>query len=74
MGLARVLLEWPDVLGLLGLLVPEPVVAATNSQVASRVSPDLVDDAGDLLLRCLVVRRDGQADGPARALGVVDDA
>jgi uncharacterized hydrophobic protein (TIGR00271 family) len=28
---------------LLGLLVPEPVVAATNSQVAGRVSPDLVD-------------------------------
>ncbi len=28
---------------LLGLLVPEPVVAATNSEVASRVSPDLID-------------------------------
>jgi uncharacterized hydrophobic protein (TIGR00271 family) len=27
----------------LGLLVPEPVVAANNSQVASRVSPDLID-------------------------------
>jgi uncharacterized membrane protein len=28
---------------LLGLVVPEPVTAATNSQVASRVSPDLLD-------------------------------
>jgi uncharacterized hydrophobic protein (TIGR00271 family) len=28
---------------LLGLLVPEPVVAADNAQLASRVSPDLVD-------------------------------
>lgn len=28
---------------LLGLLVPEPVVAATNSQVAARVSPKLID-------------------------------
>jgi uncharacterized hydrophobic protein (TIGR00271 family) len=27
----------------LGLLVPEPVVAATNSQVASRVNPHLID-------------------------------
>lgn len=33
---------------LLGLLVPEPVVAASNSQVASRVSPDLVDLVGAL--------------------------
>ncbi|WP_433787836.1 TIGR00341 family protein [Actinomycetospora sp. CA-101289] len=33
---------------LLGLLVPEPVVAATNSQVASRVSPDLIDLVGAL--------------------------
>ncbi|WP_414637830.1 DUF389 domain-containing protein [Actinomycetospora sp.] len=31
---------------LLGLLVPEPVVAATNAQVASRVSPDLIDLIG----------------------------
>jgi len=28
---------------LLGLIVPEPVTAATNSQVASRVTPDLLD-------------------------------
>ena len=33
---------------LLGLLVPEPVVAATNSEVASRVSPDLIDLVGAL--------------------------
>ena len=33
---------------LLGLLVPEPVVAASNSQVASRVSPDRVDLVGAL--------------------------
>lgn len=33
---------------LLGLLVPEPVVAATNAQVSARVSPDLIDLVGAL--------------------------
>lgn len=50
-GLTTVLLGAALVVALgylLGLLVPEPVVAVTNSQVAGRVSPTLIDLVGAL--------------------------
>jgi uncharacterized hydrophobic protein (TIGR00271 family) len=79
-GLATVLLgaALVVVVGyLLGLLVPEPVVAATNSQVASRVSPDLVDLVGALatgLVGAFALVRDDVSDtlpGVAIAISLV---
>jgi uncharacterized hydrophobic protein (TIGR00271 family) len=62
---------------LLGLLVPEPVVAATNSEVASRVSPDLIDLVGALatgLVGAFALVRDDVSDtlpGVAIAISLV---
>lgn len=62
---------------LLGLLVPEPVVAAANSQVASRVSPDLIDLVASLatgLVGAFALVRDDVSDtlpGVAIAISLV---
>ena len=62
---------------LLGLLVPEPVVAATNSEVASRVSPDLIDLVASLatgLVGAFALVRDDVSDtlpGVAIAISLV---
>ncbi|HEY2223736.1 DUF389 domain-containing protein [Actinomycetospora sp.] len=62
---------------LLGLLVPEPVVAATNSEVAARVSPDLIDLVASLatgLVGAFALVRDDVSDtlpGVAIAISLV---